>query len=145
MRGFIFMYIYETLHNMQYVFMLIAGILGVLIHVLVKIKSMNKRLDSETYHSIWKAYWQYDFISVILSCVGVITFVFIYDELPAAQQRSDIDGGSVLMIFIKLITSPKTAALLVGYCANSIIDTFLGGTEKRLKQQAAQLDNSNPA
>ena len=121
---------------MKYLLMLIAGIFGILIHILVKVKAMNSRLDQETYKTIWKSYWNNDFVSVILSFVTVLFFIFIYDELPSFQKNDDSDGlqnASGLLLVLKFLTSPKTAFALIGYCANSVVDTFFGGTEKKLK------------
>jgi len=116
--------------------MLIAGAFGIIIHILVKVRAMNKRLDQETFKSIWTAYWNTDFISVVLSSVTVLFFIFIHDELPSLKQSDDLDSlqnASGLIVILKLLTSPKTAFALIGYCANSVVDTFFGGTEKKLK------------
>lgn|GEM_PF-2178164 len=121
---------------MKYLLMLIAGAFGIIIHILVKVRAMNKRLDQETFKSIWTAYWNTDFISVVLSSVTVLFFIFIHDELPSLKQSDDLDSlqnASGLIVILKLLTSPKTAFALIGYCANSVVDTFFGGTEKKLK------------
>lgn len=120
----------------HYLVMFIAGFIGVILHALIKIRGINRNLSSETYGSVFVAYWKMDWISLTTSIVVVFAAMFLSSEYLSMTDKDPIPGNITEMIQYKLASFIKTTFVVVGYCADSIVYAYLGTTEKKLKDKA---------
>ena len=121
---------------MNYIIMLVAGILGIFLYSLRKIKGIRKRQPEALYNTVFVTYWKSEWDTVALSIVVVVTCLFLSNEylnLPA-DTPNPIGFTSVLITKITLFI--KTVFVIIGYCANSLVDVFLGTTEATLQKKA---------
>lgn len=120
----------------NHVIMLIAGLLGVLLHVLYKVGQINKRLCTVNYKQIFAEYWKTDWVSVILSIVTVVIAVFLSNEWLNLKDTDKVPTSISEIIQYKLVLFIRTAFVIIGFCADSLVATYLGGTEQKLIQKA---------
>ena len=121
---------------MNYLIMFIGGLLGIFLHSLVKIRGINKRLPNENYKSVFVAYWQSEWVSVIISVVTVLTAMFISSEYLDINEHDKTPGNIYEILQYKVATFLKTTFVVLGFCAQAAVNAFLGVTEKKLQQKA---------
>lgn len=102
---------------MQYnLLILIAfGLGGILIHNLVKLDKINRKEGGKV--NLWK-YWNFERFTILLSIIVVSLGAAISDEIKQLHEAGKWMG----LGFISL-----------GYMAQSIVVTFMGRAEKRIK------------
>lgn len=116
--------------------MFIAGLFGIFLHVLVKVNSINKKLATENYRSVFAQYWKTDWTVFILSLVAVGAAVFISSEWLNIKD-TDKTPSSIAEIFqYKVVQFIKTTFVVIGYCADSAVGAYLGGAEQKLIKKA---------
>ena len=121
---------------MNYIIMLVGGLLGIFLHSLVKVRQINRRLSTETYRSVFAEYWRSDWSTVLLSFAAVITAMFISTEFLDIKEDTPTPGNIAQLLQYKIATFIKTTFVIFGYCADSAISAFLSVTEKKLKDKA---------
>lgn len=118
--------------------MFIGGLLGIFIHSLVKVRSINRRLVTENYRSVFIEYWKVEWGTVILSVVTVLTAMFISSEYLELKEGDKAPANLYEILQYKIATFVKTTFVVIGYCANTVINAFLGVTERKLAQKAKE-------
>lgn len=116
--------------------MIIAGLLGVLLHVLYKVQQINKRLCTVNYKQIFSEYWKTDWVSVVMSVVVVFVAVFLSNEWLNLKETDKVPTSIGEIIQYKLVLFIRTAFVVIGFCADTFVATYLGGTEQKLIQKA---------
>ncbi len=120
----------------------IGGMLGTVIHTFVKIAGINRRLNTTNYRQVLGEYWKTDWAIALLSVFVVMTIVFISNEwlnLDLENIDEDKTPRTAADFFqLKISQYTKTVAVILGYCADSAVNTFLGGTERKLIKKAKE-------
>jgi len=115
--------------------MFIAGFLGIILHSLVKIQTINKKMSSQTFKSVFEAYFQSDFISLLISAFAILTAIFIISEWLHGNETGT-PGNIGKIVEYKIANYIKTTFVVIGYCADSIVYVFFGTVEKKLQKKA---------
>lgn len=121
---------------MNYVIMLIGGLLGIFLHSLVKIRGINRRLPNENYKSVFISYWKGEWTGVVISIGVVVTAMFISSEYLNIKDDDKTPGNIYEILQYKIAMFVKTTFVVVGYCADAALNAFLGVTEKKLQKKA---------
>lgn len=121
---------------MNYLIMFAGGLLGIFIYALRKVKGIRKRLPDADYKTVFRQYWISEWNTVLTSVVVVIACIFISSEYLNIDANSPTPAGIASILKYKIATFIKTTFIVVGYCANSIVDAFLGTTEAILQKKA---------
>lgn len=129
---------------MTYFIMFIGGILGIFLHSLVKVRTINRRLDKENYQSVFVEFWKSEWASVSISIVTVLTCIFISSEYLNVKDEDKTPGNIYEILQYKIASFLKTTFVVVGYCANTVVNAFLGVTEKKLQKKADDGGVTNP-
>lgn len=97
--------------------LLLAGLLGLLIHVfLVKIPSIQERAIKANTEIKLGEFFSKDWPAIFGSFLVVLVYIFVVDEIQSYS--------STLMAFKKIL------GVFIGYCGSSIILRIFGKTEK---------------
>lgn len=121
---------------MNYIIMLAGGLLGIFIYSLRKIKGIRKRTPGLGFKTAFITYWTSEWDTVTLSFAVVITGLFISKEYLGVQPDDPIPSTFGAIVQYKAAIYIRTISVVIGYCANSIVDAFLGTTEAKLQQKA---------
>ena len=125
---------------MYYATIIFGGILGIITQSLIKINAINSRVETATFKSVLRMYFQKDFINLCISLVAVIIYAYVSNEFlyidMEGKNKDFFKSFSMIGDIIGYYQSFfKTVSVCVGYCANSIIMATLGRTERWLKTQ----------
>ncbi len=121
---------------MNYLIMFVGGLIGIFLWSLVKIRSINKRSPGENYKSVFNAFWQYEWINVVISITVVIACMFIISEYLDLKAEDETPIGLYGLLKFKIAKFIKTTFIFVGFCGHAIVLAFLSVTEKKLQQKA---------
>ena len=125
--------------TLYYATILFGGILGIITQSLIKINAINSRVETATFKSVLRMYFQKDFINLCISLVAVIIYAYVSSEylyVDIESKKDFLEKFGVIGDMVGYYQSFfKTVSVGVGYCANSIIMATLGRTEKWLKTQ----------
>lgn len=121
---------------MNYVIMFVGGIIGIFLWSLVKIRSINRRTPDENYKSVFKAFWTFEWVNVIISITVVLAGMFIITEYLDLQPEDETPVGIYGLLKYKIAKFIRTTFILVGFCGHAIVLAFLSVTEKKLQQKA---------
>ena len=108
----------------MYLEMALGSLLGVAIYALVKVRSINNRMADKTYVDVLKAYLYEDRVSINISLISIMIFIFISSEW--------LDYELLNIRFGKFI---KTFSVAFGYMSSSIVASFLSRTEQKLNDK----------
>lgn len=130
---------------MPYLEMFIGGLIGIVLHVLVTVRKINKSIDTETYSSVFKKYWRMDWLSLLISFVALGAAIFISSEYLNGDVDKPMPGNIGALLQYKIQTYLKTTFIVVGYCSDSAVYAFLGSAEAKIKAQIKPDNNiQNP-
>lgn len=93
----------------------VAGLIGVLLHNLVKINDINK--DPNKGNFKLAAYWSKEWASIAISCIVVVVSAYFQAEIKQLEQA----GKWLGLGFVAL-----------GYMAQSVLVSFMGKASKVL-------------
>jgi hypothetical protein len=97
-----------------YIFCFIAGLIGILFHICLKIPEMKKRFKVANIEFSLSKYFQDDMWGIIASIVTVIAAIFILDE--------------IVDFYPALLKWSKFFFIFIGYTGSSLLVTALGKT-----------------
>lgn len=120
----------------DYVFMFLAGMIGITIHVLIKIKGIRKRNPKAGIKEVFGLYFQMDWDSLLLSFVTVLGCMFIINEFLFTKDFENIDTAKEFGWKYKMVNWIRTVFIVIGYAAQSLIYASLGRAEKVLHERA---------
>jgi len=120
------------------VILTVGGLIGALIHIIVKVADINKRLATTNYRQVFYEYWKTDWPSFLLSLAVIAGVVFISSEWLNIKETDNIPVTFSEMLQAKIAQFAKTVSLIMGYCTDSAVAAFLGGTEKKLIKKAKE-------
>ena len=128
-----------------YIVMTIAGILGIICHALYKINGINRRYTETDFNKVFQEYWKHDKLALVTSffCYGML--LFVSSEFVNLNQLEAIDPHQSLkerLLNFRLATFIKTASVIAGYFADSLVYGAMGVAEKRIQKQIEQAKNN---
>lgn len=123
----------------NYLIMFLAGILGIILHSLIKVQEINKNTVCTNYKQVFKVYFSTDWISILISIFTVFTVLLIISEFINIQDGANTPGNVAQQLQYNIAHFIRTTFVVVGYCADSIVYTYLGGTQKKLQAQSGQV------
>lgn len=100
----------------------IAGLLGIIIHILVKIKSLQVKAKAGNAPFSLREYFSNDLVAIILSNVVVIASVFALGD-QGVQNYDHWYANWPRLIFIA-----------IGYSANDLATRFFGATSAKINK-----------
>lgn len=126
--------------TMYYATIIFGGLLGIIMQSLIKINTINNRVETATFKSVFLMYIRKDFINLCISLLTVIIYAYVsseylYIEINDSNKEFFAKFGILGDILEYYQSFFKTVSIGVGYCANSIIMATLGRTEKWLRTQ----------
>lgn len=110
--------------------------LGAFVHTLVKVRAINKRLNTVNYRQVFAEYWKTDWPSFLISMVVIGIAVFISNEYLGVKETTEEPRTVSELFQLKINEFAKTISVIVGYCADAIVTAYLGGTEQKLIKKA---------
>lgn len=123
---------------MNYLIMFVGGLIGIFLWSLVKIRSINRRSPNENYKSVFKVFWTYEWINVIISVMVVLGFMFVITEYLDLKPEDETPVGIYGLLKYKIAKFIKTTFIFVGFCGHAIVLAFLSVTEKNLQKKAKE-------
>lgn len=125
--------------TMYYATIIFGGLLGIIMQSLIKINTINNRVETATFKSVLLAYLKRDFLNMSISLLTVIIYAYVSSEylyIDIDSKKDFFEKFGVIGDMVGYYQSFfKTVSVGVGYCANSIIMATLGRTERWLKTQ----------
>lgn len=121
---------------MNYLIMLIAGMIGIFLFALRKVKGIRKRVPEADYKTVFNQYWKSEWDTITTSVIVVIACIFISSEYLNIDSDTEAPAGIGGIVKFKIATFIRTTFIVIGYSANSIVDAFLGTTEAILQKKA---------
>lgn len=125
--------------TMYYATIISGGLLGIIMQSLIKINTINNRMETATFKSVLLAYLKRDFLNMSISLLTVIIYAYVSSEylyIDIDSKKDFFEKFGVIGDMVGYYQSFfKTVSVGVGYCANSIIMATLGRTERWLKTQ----------
>lgn len=125
--------------TMYYATIIFGGLLGIIMQSLIKINTINNRMETVTFKSVLLAYLKRDFLNMSISLLTVIIYAYVSSEylyIDIDSKKDFFEKFGVIGDMVGYYQSFfKTVSVGVGYCANSIIMATLGRTERWLKTQ----------
>lgn len=113
----------------NYLIFFIAGLLGILIATLIKIRSLRRRSKDLVIDVSFKSYIKQEWDNLFISILAVIIFIFIYDEVLKVNEKvADYISKFARIFFIA-----------VGYMGASIINAFMSNVEKLINIEISNL------
>ena len=134
---------------MNYIIMLIGGMLGILLYSLRKVKGIRKRMRKNityadyTWKQVFEFYWVNDWISIATSFLVVLIAMFIISGTLNIPQDEPLKITELNYWLMKLINAIRVGFIVIGFMGNSIVDVFAGRTEGLL-DQIAKTGSSTP-
>lgn len=123
---------------MNYLIMFVGGLIGIFLWSLVKIRSINRRSPNENYKSVFKVFWTYEWINVIISVMVVLGVMFVITEYLDLKPEDETPVGIYGLLKYKIAKFIKTTFIFVGFCGHAIVLAFLSVTEKNLQRRAKE-------
>lgn len=127
-----------------YLVMIIGGLIGIILHSLKSVRSINKRIDNATLGFVFKEFWKHDKLALLGSAICFFAMLFIASEFINLNEVDKVDYSEPLkerLLHFRLSAFVKTTSVIAGFFADSIVYGFLGVTEKKIK---ANLDKQDP-
>lgn len=116
---------------------IIAGLLGILAHVLAKVQSINKDMNTVNFKMVFNTYWRYDWPSFALSILVVLTASYVSDELLPLNLAGDAKPTSLTGILLsKMADLVKVLSFLLGLVADYFLALVMSVTKNKLKAKA---------
>lgn len=123
---------------MNYVYMLIGGLLGMLFYSLRKVNGIRKRMRKDVTYAnyTWKQtfafYFEHEVISLAISLLIICISMFISTEfMRIPTETTDVTPKFNSIAYWKnlLVHFSRAVFILIGFCGNSISDMIAGKTE----------------
>jgi hypothetical protein len=115
--------------------MFFAGIAGIILHSVIKLRGIKQRNPEKSYNELLKMFIQLELLSVATSAFIVIVFIFISDEYLSLKPADDnpLLAGTLMFKLVKFI---KSIFIVVGFFAQNLAYAFLGKIEKKIQDMA---------
>jgi hypothetical protein len=108
----------------MYLNLLFGTCLGLALHILMKVKGLQRRYPKEEH--LFKLFWKKDWLFVLISLLGIIIIIFVITEYINIKVWKD----HTLKNFL------RTFSVLGGIGASSLMYFAFGATEKILRIRA---------
>lgn len=121
-----------------YLVMTFGGVLGILLHTLKAIRDISKRNANMNYRMVFMEYWKGEYLSLAGSLLCFAVLLFVASEFVNLQAIDSPDYTEPLkdrLLNFKISNFIKLSSVIAGYFADSLVYSFLGITEKRLKEK----------
>ena len=116
----------------------IGGLIGIALHVLKTLNSINKRNDKATLKLVIDEYWAHDKLALFTSIFCYMVLLFISSEFVNLNQLETIDYSQSLrerLYNFRIANFIKVASVIAGYFSDSLVFGFMSVTEKRIKTE----------
>lgn len=131
-----------------YLVMSLGGLLGISLHVLVTMQTINKNTPSATFKDVWNLYLKTDRISFIISIVSFAILLYLSGEYVNFNNLDKVDYSEPVpdrLLHYKVANFIKTSSVIAGYFSDYIIYKFIGKTKKALEKKLGdEADDKTP-
>lgn len=127
-----------------YIVMSIGGLLGIALHLMVTMQTINKNTSGVGFRDVWKQYWKTDYLSFTISVLSFMVLLFVMSEWIDLNNLDSPDlkeGYADRLLHSRLSTFIKTTSVIAGYFSDYLIYKFIGKTKKVIDQK---LDDEKP-
>ncbi len=123
---------------MNYVWMFIGGLLGMLLYSLRKVNGIKKRMRKDvtyanyTWRQTFAFYLEHEVISMLISLVIIFIAMFISKEfigIPTEVTEEPPKFNSIAYWKNLIVHFSRGVFILIGFCGNSLSDMIAGKTE----------------
>lgn len=117
------------------IYLIMSGgmLLGVILHLLIALQTINKATPKADFAMLWKQYWLTDYLSFALSILVCIIVLFTLSEWLNLQKLDTPNPGETAaekLLHFRLSSFMKTTSVFIGYFADYIIFKVIGKTKK---------------
>lgn len=125
-----------------YLIMAFGGLIGIILHALIVIRNINKRINAVNFKTVFDEYMKTEWLSLLFSFVAFGALLYVASEFVDLKKLDNYTTAPLKdrLVNFRIANFIKLSSVLAGYFADSIVYGFLGLTEKKLnkKIQAAQ-------
>lgn len=128
-----------------YLVITIGGLLGIIAHSLKKVNEINKKFDHTSFKTVFVEYWKHDKLAFVTSVFSFVVLLFISSEFVNLNHLEEVDNHQSLkerLFNFKLAGFIKTASVIAGWFADSIIYGFMGVTAKRIEKSLKAIEEN---
>ncbi len=122
----------------SYLLMFFGGVLGIVLHALVTMQTINKNTSAVNFKTVWKQYWISDYWALIISLAVLSIFVYTISEwIDLNNLEAPTKGESIAerALHFKLSAFIKTSSVIIGYFADYLIYKFIGKAKKEIDKK----------
>jgi len=123
-----------------YLVITIGGLLGIFLHVLVAMQTINKNTPKADFNMVWQQYWKTDTISFAISIIFFMIYVFTLSEFIDLNHIENTDKSlpaAERILHGNISTFIKTVSVGVGYFADYLAYKLIGKTKKVIDKKLA--------
>lgn len=131
---------------MIYLTMIGGGLIGILLHILIVIKGIKKRMPVFSYRDVFEEYWKTEWLSLLFSFVSFFGLLYVASEFIDLKKidNSLSEPLPERLLHFRISNFIKCSSILAGYFADSVVYACLGIAEKKLNQKIKDLtDQTN--
>ena len=123
---------------LEYVFILMAQILGILFHVGQKIITLDKENPDKSIREIRNLFFENEWASLFVSAVIIVAHVFIHAViafyLPGTEEN--VIEIPLINVFVPWGLAGVLLAIILGYSGQRLAYKYLGKVESILSKKA---------
>lgn len=123
--------------------MSLGGLLGIGLHVLVTMQTINKNTPLATFRDVWSQYWKTDKIAFVISIVSFAILLYLSSEYVDLKNLDTVDYKESIadrLLHSRLASFIKTSSVVAGYFSDYLIYKFIGKTKKVLDKKLDDTD-----
>jgi uncharacterized BrkB/YihY/UPF0761 family membrane protein len=124
-----------------YAIIALGGFIGIVLHILIAMQTINRQTPKATFNMVWKQYWQTDLLSFLISIVSFLIYIFILSEWIDLHHLDTVDykePSAERVLHGNLSTFIKTVSVIVGFFADYLVYKFIGRTKKVIDQKLGE-------
>lgn len=121
-----------------YLIMAFGGLLGILLHTLKACRDISKRHEALNFKMVVKEYWKHEGWSLFGSVLCFAVLLFVASEFVNLQAVDNPDYATSIkdrLLNFKISNFIKLSSVIAGYFSDSLVYSFLGTTEKKMKEK----------
>lgn len=128
-----------------YLVMVFGGLIGITLHILVAMATINRKMEKANFRMVWKQYWSSEYLSLLMSVVAFVGLLYVSSEYVDLNNLERPDYSEPIkdrLFHFKLAAFIKTTSILAGFFSDYVVYKWLGVTEKKLKQKFDEIEKS---
>jgi hypothetical protein len=126
------------------IYVISAGgmLLGIILHLVIALQTINKATPKADFTMLWKQYWETDYLAFVISILVCCIFLYTMSEWLEIGKLDNPEPGETAadrLLHFKFSAFVKTVSIGMGYFADYFIFKVIGRTKKIIDKK---LDDS---